>query len=35
VALQSLFGWAHHADRIPIDLAWRLGQLIRIRRVRT
>lgn len=34
VACQSLFGWAHHAERIPIDPAWRLGQLVRIRRVR-
>src|SRR5713226_4431625 len=23
-ALQSIFGWAHHAGRIPIDPAWRL-----------
>jgi integrase len=34
IALQSLFGWAHHAERIPIDPAWRLGQLVPIRRVR-
>ncbi len=35
IAMQSLFGWAHHAERITIDPAWRLGQLVRIRRVRT
>ncbi len=35
IAMQSLFGWAHHAERIPVDPAWRLGQLVRIRRVRT
>ena len=34
IAFQSLFGWAHHAQRIPIDPAWRLGQLVRIRRRR-
>ena len=34
IAFQSLFGWAHHAERIPIDPAWRLGQLVRIRRRR-
>jgi hypothetical protein len=34
IALQSLFGWAHHADRIPIDPAWRLGQLVPIRGAR-
>jgi hypothetical protein len=34
VALQSLFGWAQDAERIPIDPAWRLGQLVRIRHVR-
>jgi integrase len=33
--MESLFGWAHHAERIPIDPAWRLGQLVRIRRTRT
>jgi integrase len=32
--LQSVFGWAHHASRIPIDPAWRLGHRVRIRRVR-
>jgi len=30
VAMQSLFGWAHHAERIPIDPASRLGQVVRI-----
>lgn len=35
VAMESLFGWAHHAERIPIDPAWRLAQLVRIRRTRT
>ena len=33
-AFQSLFGWAHAAGRIPVDPAWRLGQRVRIRRVR-
>jgi integrase/recombinase XerC len=33
-ALQSLFGWAHHAGRIDVDPAWRLGHRVRIRRVR-
>ena len=33
-AVQSLFGWAHHAGRIDIDPAWRLGHRVRIRRVR-
>ena len=33
-ALQSLFGWAHHAGRIDPDPAWRLGHRVRIRRVR-
>ncbi len=33
-ALQSLFGWAHHAGRIELDPAWRLGHRVRIRRVR-
>jgi integrase/recombinase XerC len=33
-ALQSLFGWAHHAGRIDIDPGWRLGHRLRIRRVR-
>jgi integrase len=33
-ALQSLFGWAHHAGRIDLDPAWRLGHRVRIRRVR-
>jgi len=35
VAMEALFGWAHHAERIPVDPAWRLGQLVRIRRTRT
>jgi integrase/recombinase XerC len=29
-----MFGWAHHAGRIEIDPAWRLGHRVRIRRVR-
>jgi integrase len=33
-ALQSLFGWPHHASRIDTDPAWRLGHRVRIRRVR-
>ena len=32
-ALQSLFGWAHHAGRIDLDPARRLGHRVRIRRV--